>query len=60
MANVSYRSQQRVDEAGPDAGPDLSDGHSEARGPPLQGWVMRQGQVGLGHTDRQVIEALKT
>src|SRR5712691_6493821 len=48
---------QRDDESGFHRGEDVPDGKAESPRPPLLDGVVREGQVGLGHADRQRTQA---
>lgn len=56
---LTYRAYQGVQKTGPDTGADVTDGQDKACGHTLLLWVMRQGQVCLGHADGQVPKALR-
>jgi hypothetical protein len=56
----SYRANQWVDEACSNAGAHFSDGQYKVFRHSLTLWHVGQGQVGLGHADRQVVETLGT
>ena len=55
----SYRSDQWEEEAGAHASLDVPHWNHKARGHALLVRVVRQGQVGLCHADRQVAKALE-
>lgn len=57
-AACTHRSYQGVQEASPHAGADVTDGQDKACWHTFLLWVMRQGQVCLGHADGQIPKAL--
>lgn len=57
---MTYRSHEWVDEAGTDAGTDISDWQDKSGGYPLLVRHVGQGQVSFGHADGQRSVALAT
>lgn len=57
-SEISYRSHEWVNEAGPDAGAHVSDWQGESGGRPLLVGHVGQGQVSFGHADGQRTVAL--
>lgn len=57
-AALTHRSHQGVQKASPNACTDVSNRQDEARGHAFLLWVVRQGQVCLGHADGQIPKAL--
>ena len=53
-----HRPHEREEEPGTHARPHVPDRDGESRGRALHGRVRREGEVRLGHADREVVEAL--
>ena len=58
LAALTHRSHQGVQKASPNAGADVANGEDKASGHAFLLWVVRQGQVCLGHADGQSPKAL--
>ena len=55
----TYRSDQGIDEAGANAGSHVPDWQDEVLGSAFQLRIVREGVLGLGHANWQVIETLE-